>query len=104
MAPKAPLDLDAGNDRRYRVYVLRLKNGDLYVGSTGRSINQRLAQHRDPGHKKPARPVRAHGVDRLETDLCLRETFATRDEAERVERQLANKLRKERPGVRVHQG
>lgn len=104
MAPKTPLDLDAGNDRRYRVYVLRLKNGDLYVGSTGRSINQRLAQHCDPGHKKPAQPVRAHGVDRLETGLCIRKAYAARSAAVRAERRLAERLRKARPGVRVHQG
>lgn len=97
-------DLDAGNDRRCRVYVLRLRNGDLYVGSTAQSINQRYAQHCDPGHRQPAKPVKRHGVARLEAGLCLWRSYPTRAAAIRAERRLAERLRQAHPDLRVYQG
>lgn len=103
MAPKAPLDLDACNDRRFRVYVLLLKNGDLYVGSTALSINARYAQHCDPNHELASKASAKHGVERIETRHCHRRTYATRDAAVRAEQKLAERLRAAHPGLRVHQ-
>ena len=97
------LNLDAHKDGRYRVYVLRLKNGSLYVGSTGKSINQRYAEHCNPGHRKPAKPVKRLGVERLEAALCIRKSYPTRSAAVRAEKRLAERLRKSHPGIRVYQ-
>ena len=104
----AALNLEAGNDRRYRVYVLRLGNGDLYVGSTGKSIQQRYAEHCDRNRKKPARAVKRFGVVRLETRMGIRKSYASRSAAVGAERSLAVRLReglaKAGKKIRVHQG
>ena len=78
-----PLNLDAGNDRRYRVYVIRLSNDDFYVGSTGKSINERFLEHLDTTRKKRARPVIRHGAKAIETRYCIRKSYASRNAAVR---------------------
>ena len=102
------VDLDAGNDTRYRVYVLRLRNGDLYVGSTGKSIQQRFADHCDPNRRQQAKAVKRFGAEKIETRLCIRKAYASRPAAVRAERRLAERLReqaaKSSKPTRVHQG
>lgn len=103
-----PLDIDAGNDRRYRVYVLRLGNGDLYVGSTGKTFRQRFEDHCKPSHHQPAQPVAKYGAKKLETALCIKKSYASRSAAVRAERRLAERLRgslaKAGKATQVHQG
>jgi len=94
------VDLSKGNDGRHRVYVLRLKNGDLYVGSTAKSIEERAEQHRVG--LNAARACKRHGVERVEHRLCLNKCFATREKAQAVERKLAEDLRRKHSVV--HQG
>ena len=103
-----PIDIEAGRDGRCRVYVLRLKNGDLYVGSTAHSIRARFDQHCNPSHSKQARSVKRFGAKRIELTLCLHRTYPTRRAAEKAERRLAKRLRKQLADGdkrgKVHQG
>lgn len=89
-----PVNIEAGDDDRYRVYVLRLKNGDLYVGSTAHSIRARFEQHCNPSHGQQARSVKRFGAERIELELCLHRSYPTRGAAVRAERRLAERLRK----------
>ena len=93
MQRRAPLDLNAGDDRRFRVYVLRLKNGDLYVGSTAKSINQRFEDHLDTSREQRAKAVKRHGLKSLEVRYCIRKAYASRNAAVKAERRLAERLR-----------
>ena len=72
----------------------------LYVGATWHTPEERLANHKR-GHK-PARRVRPYMI-KIDKDLTKehRGQYATRDEAERVEKRLAITLRKQ--GYRVWQ-
>src|SRR3954452_21055852 len=96
----------AGNARRYSVYVIQVKgrcarckrrrkaNGRccLYVGSTARSIEERLVTHLDPPPKLESTVVTECG-GRLRPDLYKGLVFRTREEAEDVELSLAEHLR-----------
>lgn len=97
----------------YRVYVIRLKPGVLkkrrfarenpgyiqgkpcvYVGSTHLTPEQRYARHIDPSSTKGNRYVREFH-DGLSKRLNARQPpCATREEAERREKQLAERLRR----------
>jgi predicted GIY-YIG superfamily endonuclease len=83
--------------RHYHVYVVYLKNpsGDgkagYYVGMTGLSPDERLANHL--AGVKAARVVRRHGV-RLVPSLYEHLNPMTYEEAVRMEEVLADSLRK----------
>lgn len=91
--------------RHYHVYVVYLKNpsGDgkagYYVGMTGLSPDERLANHL--AGVKAARVVRKHGV-RLVPSLYEHLNPMTYDEAVRMEEVLAESLR--RRGYQVFGG
>ena len=79
----------------YGVYVIELNSepGAVYVGHTAKAFDERLAQHNAGGllaariFKNGARGTRLR--EDLHGDLPR---FATRDEAKRAERRLANQL------------
>ena len=84
----------------YRVYVIELEDFRsrhdprfpwVYVGQTAKTPEQRLDEHKRGVNA--ARVVRKHGL-RLRPDLYEREPLTTtREEAERLERRVARKLR-----------
>ncbi|MCU0259103.1 MAG: GIY-YIG nuclease family protein [Solirubrobacteraceae bacterium] len=83
--------------RTYGVYVIELDRGPgaVYVGSTGKSFDERMAQHNEGG-PKAAQVFRRRGARglRLRDDLHGHlPRFDDRDVAERAERRLANQLR-----------
>lgn len=80
------------SQRTCHVYAIELPDGTIYVGSTCKTIAQRVAEHREN-----------HGRVRLRRDLCPPGRHAlTREGAERIERELAERLR--RMGHEVRQG
>lgn len=76
-------DIETRNDGRFRVYVLRLKDKSLYVGSTAHSIQQRIEQHQD-GIGRPAKHRKRVGV---------KSSYGTRPAGEQSERRLAKRPR-----------
>jgi predicted GIY-YIG superfamily endonuclease len=83
----------------YSVYVIELESHEsdqnlpaVYVGITGRTVEERFQQHKD-GYKS-SRDVKDRGV-RLLPDLFPRPTggFEIRREAEEMEREWAETLR-----------
>jgi predicted GIY-YIG superfamily endonuclease len=96
------------DERRYRVYVIELddslrKGTDkpaVYVGYSVRSPEERFAQHLRG--ERASRHVRDHGV-RLRPRLYRAyPAAASRPEAERLERHVADRLR--RRGFTVYGG
>lgn len=84
----------------YRVYVLRLRDGSLYVGSTAHSVAHRAAQHK-AGGRLAGRACRRVGVRCVARRLCPCHVYPTRALAVHAEVQCAQSLR--RQGYRVHQ-
>lgn len=84
MACKGP-----ANRQRFSVYVLELGPGRYYVGSTAKSVTERVREHRRGGRK--IRHRRTMGK------WCV-----TRARAEQIERRTARRLRAR--GYRVRQG
>lgn len=89
----------------FGVYVIELddERGTLYVGSTCKPFDERLAQHNAAG------PLAARPFKRGARGVCLRRDlhghlprFDERHQAERAERRLANQL--EHRGHRVRVG
>lgn len=86
----------------FRVYVIELRDGSLYVGSTAHPIRHRYAQHR-AGVRLAARACKRVGVRRLRPGLYKHlQPFSNRVRAEREEGRLAYQLRQQ--GYRVHGG
>jgi predicted GIY-YIG superfamily endonuclease len=77
--------------RPFRVYVLALPDGRLYVGSTAKPLAERIAEHR-----------MRYGRVTHRRDLSPGTVCMTRDRAERVERRTAQRLRAK--GWEVEQG
>ena len=84
---------------KYHVYVIELRTpkgvakrglGDVYVGSSALSPPERLQHHRTS--PKGSRHVRRRGVRLLPRLYQGIPTFATREEAKRAEKHLANAL------------
>jgi len=100
----------AAAPRQYSVYVIQLSRDVLdeactlapvYVGQTAHTPEQRFEQHK-AGGRLAASKAYAFG-ERLRPDLTAGiGPFATRDEAERAEKALAEAL--ERQGRRVFWG
>jgi hypothetical protein len=100
----------AKSSRGYRVYVIELSRDcvtnpgnlpPLYVGQTAHPVEHRFAQHKAGGRLASSKPHR-YGV-RLRYDLFVGiRPLATREEAERAERVVAEVL--ERRGHRVFWG
>ena len=96
--------------RRYSVYIIELARtctkkpcalAPLYVGQTAHTPEERFAQHKAGGRLAAGRPHR-FGV-RLRYDLMTGiGPFASRDQAERAEKAVAEAL--ERRGHRVFWG
>lgn len=82
---------DARGLQRFRVYVLELKDGSLYVGVTAKSIAERLKEHRDG---TGARSSRRHAYCRYRKDLSPPTICATRERAEQIEERTAERLRR----------
>ena len=78
--------------RPFRVYVLELPDGRLYVGSTAKSLTERIAEHR-MRYGSRVKHMRA---------LSPGTVCATRERAEAIERRTAQRLR--RAGWEVEQG
>ena len=85
--------------RRYTVYVIELSRtctrkpcalAPLYVGQTAHTAEQRFAQHIAGGKLAAGKPHR-YGV-RLRYDLMKQVPLASRKEAERAEKALAEAL------------
>jgi predicted GIY-YIG superfamily endonuclease len=74
----------------FRVYVLELSDGSLYVGSTAQTLEERLREHREGGGRRSGRVL---AYRRLRRDLCPQAMCATRERAERIEERLAARLR-----------
>ena len=96
--------------RAFWVYVIELDpagvsnvgNGYLYVGETAKTPEERFAQHLSG--RRSGRGVAARAV-RLRPDLYPPENpFSTRDEAQRFEKQTADRLRESGYKVRGGQG
>lgn len=84
----------------YYVYVLLLRNGTVYVGSTW-DIRTRLAQHLGRGLSKGGRHIGSRKLQRPEYRpvrelVSYRRRFGTRALAERYEEALARRLGKRR--------
>jgi predicted GIY-YIG superfamily endonuclease len=75
-------------DRTYSVYVIRLDDGAVYVGETGKSIEERFEEHRN-GYK-PGR-VRGRRFVAIWERHCIR-GLPSRDEAKRLEKQKSREL------------
>lgn len=97
--------------RRFYVYVIELsdeagtrldpRHPNVYVGSTGKTPEERFADHKAGGIY--ARPkVRDYGLGLLPELYESLNPFPSRDEAEAAERALASELRD--MGYRVHGG
>lgn len=89
---------DADDGRTYSVYVIRLEDGAVYVGQTGKTVEVRFQEHRD-GYK--AGRVRGRSFVTIWKRQCVR-GLSSRSEAERLERQKARELR--RAGYEVFGG
>jgi predicted GIY-YIG superfamily endonuclease len=70
------------NRQRFRVYVLELAGGVLYVGSTAKPLAERVNEHR-----------REKRVRRYRRDLSPPAVCMTRERAESIERRTAARLR-----------
>jgi len=90
---------DARGLQRFRIYVLELEDGELYVGVTAKPLAERLREHREG---TGARSSRRHPYCRLRRDLSPPTMCATRERAEAIEERTASRLR--RLGWRVSQG
>lgn len=88
---------DARGLQRFRVYVIELEDGSLYVGVTAKSVAERLREHREG---TGARSSRRH-LGRYRKDLSPGAMCATRARAEQIEERTASRLR--RLGWRVVQ-
>lgn len=77
--------------KKFRIYVLELGPGQLYVGSTAKALAERLREHRSE-----------RWSGRYRRDLSPGTLCATRERAEQVERKTAERLR--RRGWDVVQG
>jgi hypothetical protein len=86
---------------QFRVYVLELDDGSLYVGSTGHDIKARVAQHRAKTNLS-ARLFRTGKrlIRRIRWDLCPAQVYVTRLPVEAAERICARRLSKTH---KVHQ-
>ncbi|AKT41534.1 hypothetical protein [Chondromyces crocatus] len=73
----------------------------LYVGSTGKTIEERYADHLN-GTWTQARAVRKHGAKRLRHDLAQGKYAFSRAKAEDIEARLAEQLRRLGFGVSQH--
>lgn len=78
------------NRQRFSVYVLELADGSLYVGSTTKSVSERVREHREGSRTHPGH--RRHVV-RYRADLSPRTVCATRERAEAIEERTARRLR-----------
>lgn len=77
---------------RCNVYVMQFPSGQLYVGSTCKTVKQRAAEHRK---RRPGA--------RLRRELFRNGQHAmSREAAEKIEKRLARKLRQR--GYKVRQG
>ena len=85
--------------QRFRIYVLEMPDGSLYVGSTAQPVSERIREHNQGAGARSHRRHRAvRRLRRLEPpQLC-----ATRARAEEVERRTAARLRAR--GYQVRQG
>ena len=93
--------------RNFTVYVIELSSdaippsqrgqnvkGCLYIGQTAHTPEHRFSQHKSGG-KLSARRVARYGL-RLRPDLCANlPQYASREAAERAERELAGSLQKD---------
>ena len=90
---------------RFRVYVVELgrfpAKDAVYVGSTRKSARARLRDHRAGGFTSSSR-VRRYGTNLLPGLVENVPVFATREDAEQAEHELAAKLRAR--GYRVFGG
>jgi predicted GIY-YIG superfamily endonuclease len=84
---------DRSGRQRFRIYVFEHSDGTLYVGSTAKSVAERLREHRE------SRPGRGWKYRR---DLSPPTVCATRERAEGIEKRTAERLR--RRGYDVEQG
>jgi len=90
-----PCPPDHAGRQRFRIYVCELRDGTLYVGSTAKSVSERIAEHRATDGP------RWRGVRYLR-GLSPATVCATRERAEGLERRTAERLR--RRGRDVEQG
>ena len=86
-------------EMRFHVYVLELGDGSLYVGTTAKSVRERMQEHVMGTGKRSGR---SRDVRKYRADLSPRTVCATRERAEGIERRLAASLR--RRGYEVSQG
>lgn len=86
------------NRQRFHIYVLELEGGRLYVGSTTKSVAERVREHRAGLGARSGR--RRSG--RYRRDLSPKTVCATRERAEEIEVRLARRLRAQ--GWEVEQG
>lgn len=82
---------DARGLQRFRVYVLELPDGSLYVGVTAKPVQERVREHR---MGTGARSGRARDVVRLRRDLSPPAMCATRERAVQIEQRTAERLRR----------
>lgn len=85
--------------QRFRIYVLEMPDGSLYVGSTAQSLAERLREHREGGG---ARSHKRRCYRRVRRDLAPATICATRERAEAIEHRTAERLRAR--GWEVRQG
>lgn len=82
---------DSSGRHRFRIYVCQVGPDTLYVGSTAKSVAERVSEHRGDGR-----------AWRYRRDLSPPTVCATRERAESIERRTAERLR--RRGWEVEQG
>lgn len=88
----------------FGVYVIELEGepDSVYVGHTAKTFDERLAQHNEAGDLSARIFRRGVRGRRLREDLHGHlPRFATREEAKRQERRLANQLRHRGHNVNV---
>jgi len=90
---------DSRGMQRFRVYVLEMGDGSLYVGVTAQPLSERLREHRTG---TGARSHRRHVYKRVRPDLAPKTLCVTRERAEAIEHRTAKALR--RIGYDVRQG
>ena len=78
-------------------YILRCADGSLYVGSTWKAVRVRYREH--VNGVRAARAIRRYGARKLRIDLAEGRYGLTRESAERIERQHADRLRARGYGV-----
>lgn len=88
-------DPSAPERQLFRIYVVELRDGALYVGSTAKSVSERVAEHRALDGPRWRGAVYKRGLS--PGAVC-----ATRDRAEKIERRTAERLRAR--GYDVEQG